>query len=165
MATTAPRSFRRSAKKGTDRPISAFTLDWVEDLTEEQEAEGVEPTVIRSDTFHAKMPTDERLFLVAAKLGDDDNVASEASAIMELLKDVLPAAEFRVLRQRLSDPEDSVGMDTIEEVLAWLMERWSSFPTQQSPVSSESPTSSGPKSTGRVRGPGSTRSDSPSIAS
>ena len=165
MATTAPRSFRRSAKKTAERPITAFTLDWVEDLTEEQEAEGVEAKVLRSDVFHAKMPTDERLFLVAAKLGDEENIASEAAAIMELLKDVLPPTEFRTLRQRLTDPDDSVDMGTIEEVLEWLMEKWSTFPTQQSPVSSGSPTSSGPKSTGRVRGPGSTRSNSPSIAS
>jgi hypothetical protein len=165
MATTAPRSFRRSAKKKVERPVTAFTLDWVEDLTEEQEAEGVEPKVLRSDVFHAKMPTDERLFLVAAKLGEDENAAAEASGIMDLLRDILPTAEFRTLRQRLSDPEDSVDMATLEEVLEWLMEKWSSFPTQQSPVSSGSPTSSGTKSTGRVHGPGSTRSDSPSIAS
>ena len=165
MVATASRSFRSSAKKAVDRPVSAFTLDWVEDLTAEQKEAGVEPKVIRTDTFHAKMPTDERLFLVAARLGDDENVTAEAAAIMELLQDILPAAEYRVLRQRLSDPEDSVGMETIEQVLAWLMEKWSDFPTQQSADSSTSPTSSGTKSTGRVRGPGSTRSPSPSPAS
>jgi hypothetical protein len=165
MAAIAPRSFRRSAKKAVDRPVSAFTLDWVEDLTEEQEAEGVEAKVIRTDTFHAKMPTDERLFLVAARLGDDENVTAEAAAIMELLQDILPTAEYRVLKQRLADQDDSVDMGTIEEVLEWLMEKWTDFPTQQSAASSGSPTSSGTKSTGRVRGPGSTRSPSPSAAS
>jgi hypothetical protein len=161
----APRSFRRAARKQEKRPVTAFTLDWVEDLTEEQEAEGVEADVIRSDVFHATMPTEERLFLVAAMLGDEDNVGSEAAGVMDLLRDTLPSSEFRVLKERLADPDDSVDMETLQEVLEWLMEKWSTFPTGPSSTSSASPTSTGTKSTGRVRGPGSTHSPSPSIAS
>jgi hypothetical protein len=161
----APRSFRRAARKQEKRVVTAFTLDWVEDLTEEQEAEGVEAEVIRSDTFHATMPTEERLFLVAAMLGDEDNAGAEAAGVMELLRDILPPAEFKVMRTRLADPADSVDMETLQEVLEWLMEKWSTFPTEQSSASSKSPTTSGTKSTGRAPGPGSTRSTSPSIAS
>jgi hypothetical protein len=165
MATQAPRSFRRSARKQEARPVTAFTLDWVQDLTEEEEAQGIEPEVIRSDTFHATMPTDERLFLVAALIGDDDNPGAEAAGVMELLRDILPASEFRTLKGRLADTKDSVDMDVIQEVLEWLMEKWSTFPTERSAASSKSPTSTGTKSTGRVRGQGSTHSPSPSIAS
>lgn len=157
MVATAPRSFRRAAKKQVDRPVTAFTLDWVDDEDETK--------VLRTDTFHATMPTDERLFIVAAMVGDEDNEAGAATAVMELLKDSLPAAEYKVLRARLMDPDDSVDMDTLSEVLEWLMEKWSTFPTEQSAGSSGSPTSSGTKSTGRVRGQGSTRSTSPSSAS
>lgn len=158
MAATAPRSFRRAAAKKEARPVVAFTLDWVDDEDEEN--------VLRSDTFHATMPTDERLFLIAAAMGqDDEGVASEAAAIMDLLRDSLPPAEYRVLRSRLADPADSVDMEVMSEVLEWLMEKWSDFPTQPSSESSKSPTTSGQKSTGRVRGPGSTRSTSPSPAS
>jgi hypothetical protein len=165
MAASAPRSFRRAARKQEKRPVIAFTLDWVEDLTEEQEAEGVEPEVYRTDVFHATQPTEERMFLVAALIGDEDNMAAEATGLMELLRDILPPAEFRVLKERLADEEDSVDMETLQEVLEWLMEKWSTFPTEPSSASSKSPTSSGPKSTGRVRGQGSTHSASPSIAS
>lgn len=161
----APRSFRRAARKQAERPVVAFTLDWVEDLTPEQEAEGVQAEVIRSDTFHATQPTDERLFLTAALIGDEDSVGSEARAVLDLLKDVLPTSEYRLLKSRIADPDDSVDLNVVQEVLEWLMEQWSTFPTEPSSASSPSPTSSGSKSTGRVRGAGSTRSPSPSTAS
>ncbi len=156
---TAPRSFRRAAKKKVERPVIVFNLDWLEDLTEEQEAEGVEPEVIRSDVFHATRPSEEVLFLAAALIGDEDSVGGEAAAVIEIFRSALPDSEYRTLRQRLGDPEDSVDLDTLQEVMAWLMEEWSDFPTQPSLGSSGSQTGTGPKSTGRVRGPGSTRSN------
>jgi hypothetical protein len=161
----APRSFRRAAKKQTDRPVVAFTLDWLEDLTDEQIAAGEEPEVIRSDTFHATKPTDERLFLVAALIGDEDAVGSEATAVIELFRDCLPTSEYRTLKDRLGDPNDSVDLDVLQEITGWLLEEWTSFPTEPSSGSSTSRTNTGPKSTGRAPGKGSTRSTSPSIAS
>jgi hypothetical protein len=161
----APRSFRRAAKKKVDRAVTAFTLDWVEDLTDEQEAEGVEPQVFRSDIFHATTPTDEQMFLTMALIGDEDNQAAQATAALDLFRSVLPSAEFHVLKERIANPEDSVDLDVVMEVLAWLMEVWSDFPTVPSSASSKSPTSIGEKSTGRVRGTGSTHSPSPSRVS
>lgn len=147
MPAQAPRSFRRAAKK-VERPVIAFTLDWVDDEDEEK--------VYRTDTFHSTQPTDERLFLVSAMIGGDDG--AEAAGIMELLRDILPPDEYKTMRARLADPEDSVTIEVLQEVIEWLMEKWSTFPTEQSAGSSPSPTSSGPKSTGRVRSSGSTRS-------
>jgi len=161
----APRSFRRAAKKKVALPVTSFTLDWIVDLTEDQEADGIEPEVIRSDTFHVTRPTDERLFLVAAMVGDEDGVGSEATAVMDLFRDSLPPREYSILRSRLADPDDSVDLDVLQEIVGWLMEQWSDFPTQQSSDSSGSPTSTGTKSTGRVRGTGSTHSTSPSPVS
>lgn len=157
MVASAPRSFRRSAARKIERPTVTFTLDWVDDEDEEK--------VLRSDTFHATKPTDERLFLVAASIGDEDNAGSEAGAIMSIFRDALPEKEYKTLRSRLADPEDSVDMETIGEVMEWLMEKWTDFPTEPSHNSSTSPTSSGTTSTGRVRGTGSTRSPSRSTAS
>lgn len=166
MATTAPRAFRRAATKTVTRPVTAFTLDWVEDLTEEQEAAGEEAAILRSDVFHATQPTDERLFLIAASLGGEDtDGTAEASAIMELFRDTLPEKEYKVLRQRLLDPADSVDIETLSEVLEWLMEKWTTFPTGPSSGSSTSRASTGTTSTGRVRGQGSIPSRSPSPAS
>lgn len=151
--TTAPRSFRRqlAKKKGPSRPMVEFTLDWVDENEE----------VVKSTTFHATMPTDENLFLLAAMAGDDDaNAAEEAAGIMSLFKQSLPEDEYRELRSRLRDPEDDVTLDVLQEVIPWLMEEWTAFPTQPASVSSVSPPSTGARSTGRVRGAGSTRSTS-----
>src|SRR5690606_4300600 len=97
---------------------------WVDDEDEEK--------VYRSDTFSAKMPTDERLFLVAAMVGDEDNEMAAAAGVMELFRDILSPREYRILKDRLADPEDSVDMEVLQDVLEWLMEKWSDFPTQPS---------------------------------
>lgn len=150
---TASRTFRRQvAKKKVARPVVDFFLTWVDDEDPEK--------VIREDVFHATAPTDERLFLLAAAAGDEDgSVATESAAIMDLFRDVLPPDEFRTLRSRLKDPEDDVDLEMLQDVTAWLMEEWSTFPTEPSSASSTSRPRTGTRSTGRVRGPGSTRSD------
>jgi len=159
--TTPTRSFRRSVaeKKGVAAPpIVEFTLDWVDDEDPEK--------ILRSDMFHATRPTDERLFLIAAMAGDEESgAASEAAAVMEIFRVALPAEEFRTLRSRIKDPDDDVNLDMLQDVLFWLMGEWSSFPTEPASNSSKSPPATGVKSTGRVRGPGSTRSTSDSPAS
>lgn len=153
--TTAPRTFRRqvAAKK------SAATRPTVEFMIEHASApEGEE---LGSDQFHATMPTEERLFLLAALAGDEDSDgAAEAAATMDLLRDALPNAEFRLLKRRLGDPEDIVDIEMLQEILMWLVEEWSTFPTVPSSGSSVSPPSTGTRSTGRVRGEGSTHSTS-----
>lgn len=152
------RSFRRAAAKKKDQLEIVFDLTWVDDEDEEK--------VIKQDFFNAMQPTDEQLFIFAAVMGNEDVVGSEAVAVLELFRDILPPAQFRTLKARLSDPDDdAVTIEVLSEVMSYLMERWSTFPTVPSSASSQSPTSSGPKSTGRVRGAGSTRSPSPSVAS
>jgi hypothetical protein len=156
--TTAPRAFRRAVadKKSTARPVVEFTL-------ESTDSEG---EVVRTDVFHARRPTDERLFILAAMAGDEDaGGAEEAAVTLDLLKDILSAEEFKTLKTRLLDPEDDVDMDMLQEVLMWLVGEWASFPTEPSSDSSTSQDASGTKSTGRVRGPGSTRSTTTSPAS
>lgn len=151
--TTAPRSFRRQVakKKAAERPAVEFTLDWVDE----------EGEVVKSTTFHSTMPSDENLFLLAAMAGDEDaSAAEEAAGIMSLFKQSLPEAEYKELRSRLRDPEDDVTLEVLQEVIPWLMEEWTAFPTQPASASSASPASTGARSTGRVRGQGSTRSTS-----
>jgi hypothetical protein len=156
--TTAPRAFRRAVadKKSTARPVIEFTLESTDEKGE----------VARSDSFHAKRPTDERLFLLAAMAGDEDaGGAEEAAVTLDLLRDILPEPEFKILKARLLDDQDDVDMDMLQDVLMWLVEEWASFPTEPSSDSSVSQDASGTKSTGRVRGPGSTRSTTTSPAS
>lgn len=158
--TTAPRAFRRQvkAKKQDARPTIAFTLDWISD--DETDDDG-NPVLVRSDTFHATMPTDERLFLIAAMAGDEEQEGTgEAAAVIDLFRDALPAEEYRTLRQRIKDPDDDVDLEMLQDVLMWLMGEWSAFPTVPASASSGSRPTSGAKSTGRAPGRGSTRSTS-----
>lgn len=157
MPTMPNRTFRRAvAKAKVERPTITFGVERLNDDGE----------VVSTDVFHATQPTDERLFIIAAMIGDEENEAASATALMELLKDSLPKDEYRVFRKRLADPDDvDLTMETVEDIVEALMESWSGFPTGQSSDSSTSRTSSGTKSTGRVRGTGSTSSASPSIAS
>lgn len=154
--TTAPKTFHRqvAAKKAAaPRPTIEFMIENMDPVEEGEE--------VHADQFHATMPSDERLFVLAAMAGDEDsNGAAEAAATMDLLKATLPADEFRLLKRRLLDPEDIVDMDLLQDILMWLTEEWSTFPTEPASASSASPPSTGARSTGRVRGAGSTRSTS-----
>jgi hypothetical protein len=158
--TTAPRAFRRSIadKAKQERPMVVFTLDWIDDVETDEEGN---PVLLRSDTFHATRPTDERLFVVAAATGsEDDSVAAEAAAVMELFRDIMPADEYKTLRSRMLDPDDDVSLEMLQDVMIWLMGEWSTFPTKPALDSSGSQGSTGVKSTGRAPGKGSTRSNS-----
>jgi hypothetical protein len=155
--TTPSRSFRRAVAqkktKNAPRPVVEFFLEWLDDEDE--------TIVHRRDVFHATMPSDERIFLIAAMAGDEEaGATAEAAAIMDLFKTSLPEDEYRILRQRLKDPEDDVNLEMLQEVVPWLMEEWSSFPTVPASASLPSPASTGVRSTGRAPGKGSTRSTS-----
>lgn len=154
--TTAPKTFHRqvAAKKAkVERPTVEFMIENMDPVEE-----GEDP---HADQFHATLPSDERLFILAAMAGDEEsNGAAEAAATLDLLRSSLPDDEFRLLKKRLLDPEDIVDMDLLQDILMWLTEEWSTFPTVQSSASSASPPSTGARSTGRVRGAGSTHSTS-----
>src|SRR5688572_30031090 len=94
---TANRTFRRAvAKQKVTRPTVRFGIERMNDDGE----------VLSTDWFNATMPTDENMFLIAALIGDEDNEAGAATALLELLKDSLPTDEYRLFRKRLRDPKD-----------------------------------------------------------
>jgi hypothetical protein len=153
---SAPHSFRRAVqdRKQKKRPHVEFEL-----VSETGKVDEEGNPILKSDIFHASMPSDERLFFLAAMAGDEDaGVAAEAAATIDLLKSALPEEEFKTLRSRLLDPDDDVDMEMLQEVIPWLMEEWSGFPTEPSSDSSASQGNSGTKSTGRAPGKGSTLS-------
>jgi hypothetical protein len=155
--STPQQTFRRTVRdRVKPRAVVAFELNWEQDPDEVPEGE--EPEVYRSDVFHATQPSNEKMFLIAAMMGDEDKEGlGEAAGVMELFRDALPADEYRTLKERLADPDDDVDIEMLGEVIQWVMSQWAAFPTQQSSTSSRSQGSSGGRSTGRVRGAGSTR--------
>ena len=161
---SSQQTFRRKVRaKVAPRKQVVFTLVWEQDP--EEVPEGQEPEVYRVDTFHAQKPTDEKMFLIAAMFGDEENEAGEAAAVVEILKDALPREEYRVLRERIADPDDDVNLEMIRDVVQWLMTEWADFPTRPSSASAALPASTGERSTGRAPGPGSILSTSESPGS
>lgn len=151
---TAPQGFQRRVKERVHktRPQVAFFLETTD------EDENGEEFVVRRDDFVATMPTEEQLLLIYAAGGREDaNVGDEISAMLTFFKDSLPPEQYKVLIGRLRDPDDvDVDGETLGEIFAWLMEQWQDFPTQSPSDSSGSAKSTGARSTGRVRGKGST---------
>lgn len=152
---TAPQGFQRRIKerKEKTRPQVAFFLE-----TTDEDAEGKE-FVVRRDDFVATMPTEEQLMLIYANGGNSDaTVGDELHAIFSFFKDALPPDQYKVLVSRFRDPDDvEVDGEVLTEVFGWLMEQWQDFPTKSPSDSSKSQGTTGARSTGRVRGPGSTR--------
>jgi hypothetical protein len=156
MVASTQTFHRKIREKAAPRKEVAFTLVWEQDPDEVED--GQEPEVYRVDTFHATKPTDERMFLIAALVGDEENQAGEATAVVEILKDALPPEEWRILRARIADPDDDVDLTMVKDIVQWLIEEWTDFPTRPSSGSSSSRASTGATSTGRVQGEGSTHS-------
>jgi hypothetical protein len=153
MASSTQTFRRKVREKAAPRKQVTFTLVWEQNESEVEE--GKEPEVYRVDTFHATKPTDEKMFLIAALVGDEDNDAGEAAAVVEILRTALPPEEYRIMRQRIADPDDDVDLDMLKDVVQWLIGEWTDFPTRPSSASSNSQDSTGATSTGRARGPGS----------
>ena len=147
-------TFRRQVKRraAVAPSITSVSIDTVD--------ENDEP--VGTDVFHFSRPTEEQLFLMAASMGGETSVADEAAAVLDIMRVSLPTEEFRKLRSRLLDPEDGLDMEVLGGTIQDLLSAWSDFPTKPQSASSESQNGSGPKSTGRVRGAGSTHSPSTS---
>ena len=156
MVSSTQTFHRKIREKAAPRKEVAFTLVW--EQAPDEVPEGQEPEVYRVDTFHATKPTDERMFLIAAMVGDEENQMGEAAAVVEILKDALPKDEWRILRARIADPADDVDLEMVKDIVQWLIEEWADFPTRPSSGSSGLPVSTGVTSTGRVQGEGSTHS-------
>jgi hypothetical protein len=84
-------------------------------------------------------------------------MADESAAMLDILRAALTDDDLRTIRNRIKDPDDAVDWEMIGELVLWLMEQWSDFPTKSPSGSSGSPANTGTTSTGRVHGPGSIR--------
>lgn len=63
----------------------------------------------------------------------------------------------RELERKMMNPRDGFGIETIAEVMGWLLEEWSARPTTPSSRSAASPSPGGKASKARQRGAASTR--------
>lgn len=76
-----------------------------------------------------------------------ENGGDSAKALYNFLSSALPDEEYEKLQKVLHDPETIIEIETIGEIVSWLVEEYSSRPTQQPEVSSNGQLTSGTSST------------------
>lgn len=151
----APQGFIRKVKDRAAPTQERKSVSFFLETTDEDE-DGNEIVILHED-YTATMPTEEQLMLVFAEGGKESaTMADEAAAMLDVFKAALPDAEYRRLYKRLKNPNDKdVDFELLQDLFAFLMEQWQDFPTTPPVGSSPSPSSTGGRSTGRVRGKGS----------
>lgn len=105
-------------------------------------------------------PTLEQIAWLSTIAGQSMGVQQMVSALGGMMEDLLEPEDYENIWKRLRNRRDPLTLDHVTEALAIALESVQDFPTQPSSASSpSSPTPrTGKRSTGRVRGPGSTSS-------
>lgn len=129
----------------------------------ETEDEEVLEFAIGGEEFRAKLPSTARIAMFIAAMSDEDGQTGGAVAsIFALLRDVLLDDGYKRLRKLISDDVVSMqiitGGDDLNEdgLVDWIIAQSTARPTESPAGSSPSPATTGPRSTGRSRGAGST---------
>lgn len=126
---------------------------------------------IDDDVFTAKSPIPAQTLIDFAKqftsLSTASTVEDQLSAFNGVLELVLMPASLERLKVRMSDPDEPVAIEQIEEIITWLFEEYGMRPTEPPSDSSDGPASPGPgtNSTENTQDVVSISLDSPSTGS
>lgn len=77
----------------------------------------------------------------------DSGTGDSAKALYNFLSSAMPDEEYERLQKQLKNPEIIIDIDVIGEIVAWLVEEYSSRPTQRPENSSNGDSNSGLSST------------------
>ena len=113
--------------------------------------------------YRAYKPTDGQFAFVMATTGKHASTQDQIAGQINFFLSMFEQADADALAQRLLDRKDPFGMDAVGDILGAMLEDWSGRPTVPSSGSSQSPRTTGRKSTQRT--PKSISSDSRSTAS
>lgn len=105
-------------------------------------------------------PTMEQIAYLATLANGKLPVQRQIAAVGDLMQDLLSEEDYDLIWARLRNRRDPLKMEHVMDAISEAMEKVQDFPTQPSSGSSVSSgtRSAGKRSTGRVRGPGSTSS-------
>lgn len=156
---TAPRSFQLAVKakaKSEHEPrpyifVSATDMETVE-------VDGAEVTRPKQTTVIANYPGDGTISLFLAAMGSDAEEVDVLATLFNFLERAFNRNDYRFLRRLVRDEE--LEYEHLMELIADMMEGWMAFPTKPASASPQSRAQTGTRSTGRVRGPGSTQQSS-----
>lgn len=77
----------------------------------------------------------------------DSGTGDSAKALYNFLASSMPEEEYEKLQKTLKNPKVIIEIETIGEIVTWLVEEYSSRPTQRPENSSNGDSNSGPTST------------------
>lgn len=157
---SAPRSFqlavKSKAKKTEYEPRPYVFVSATE--TEQVEVDGEIVERPASRQVVANYPGDGVMSLMLASVGSDSSEIEALASIYSFLQSSFNTSDYRFLRRLVRDEE--LDYDLLMDLVQDMMEGWLAFPTQPQSDSPPSPQATGTRSTGRVRGPGSTQQNS-----
>ena len=147
--------------------MKSFTTAAREDIAGQQPIpfELVGSDRVTQEEYEALPPTEAQIAVFAAAFGTDAPEKDRMSAVIDFLRGTLSREHFLRLRERLMDRDDELDFALLVDIVGWLMEQVTSFPTQQSSESTPSRQPAGPRSTGRARSTASTPSVSAPVDS
>ncbi len=91
---------------------------------------------IHGEEFHCRPAIQGRTLLNIVANSDESDGAAVARTINEFFEKTLLPESLEKFNNLLNDPEKIVTVDTLGEITAWLVEEYSSRPTQQPEPSS-----------------------------
>jgi hypothetical protein len=72
---------------------------------------------------------------VAAEGDEDTRGVLMAVSVIDFFKKVMPPEEYERFEKLMEDPKQIIPMDTLSEIMSWLIEEYTDRPTQPSSVS------------------------------
>jgi hypothetical protein len=72
----------------------------------------------------------------AARTADENSSAANAAVVFDFFKAAMPKSDYERFDALISDPDRSVQIETIMDIVSWLMEVYGERPTRRSEDSS-----------------------------
>lgn len=95
----------------------------------------------------AYRPNDGQLAVLVATTGRHSSGTEQIAGVINFFVAVLDESSHHYVVSRLLDRNDPLPIDTVKDVMEWLIEAWSGRPTVSPSGSASSPESTGSRST------------------
>lgn len=130
-----------------------------------EESEEEHPWVIKLDDREMRFyrPTDAQFAMYMAATGRFASDNQRMAAMIDLFVNVFEPEDQAYLIDRMSSRANVLPLQTVQEMIEYMVEEWTGRPTKSPSVSSRSPRNGGQKSTQVIQG--SISSDSPDTGS
>lgn len=102
---------------------------------------------LNDQTYKCKPALQGAVLLEFVARADSESGGEAAGALYGFFQDAMEPEEYERFRAYLNSPEIIIDMETIGEIASWLVEEYTSRPTQGSEPSDTGPSSAGPTST------------------